>query len=63
LPNLYQNFDDLIGTTILYMPVWTFEEIEKCRFRVFNNLEIEEVKYLFSRWGGISRSVLKKAHN
>jgi len=45
------------------MPVWTFEEIEKCRFRVFNNLEIEEVKYLFSRWGGISRSVLKKAHN
>ncbi|CAG8476573.1 16151_t:CDS:2 [Acaulospora colombiana] len=48
----YSNFDKL-GTNIRYMPVWSWEEIDACRIRLFRNLTQEYVRKLYNEWGGI----------
>ncbi|CAG8702627.1 17099_t:CDS:1, partial [Acaulospora colombiana] len=57
----YRNFDKLVGTTIRYMPVWEWEEVDACRTVIYNHLKESEVKQLFLKWGGIPRFVLEKA--
>ncbi|RHZ45055.1 hypothetical protein Glove_692g46 [Diversispora epigaea] len=57
----YRNFDKYLETTIRYMPVWSWEEIEKCRIGIFDHLDKVEVESLFSKWGGIPRFTLEKA--
>lgn len=59
----YKEFDKYTGTTIRYMPVWSWEEIETCRNNIFNDLEVTNVKDLFLKWGGIPRFTLAKAQD
>ncbi|RHZ85215.1 hypothetical protein Glove_69g70 [Diversispora epigaea] len=59
----YKNFDKYVGTTIRYMPVWSPEEIEACRVRIFDRLDKAKVEDLFSKWGGIPRFILEKAQD
>ncbi|RHZ88573.1 hypothetical protein Glove_22g85 [Diversispora epigaea] len=57
----YKGFDKYIGTTIRYMPVWEWEEIDACRVMIYNHLKESEIYQLFLKWGGIPRFVLEKA--
>ncbi|RHZ89298.1 hypothetical protein Glove_16g200 [Diversispora epigaea] len=59
----YRNFDKYVGAKIRYMPIWSREEIETCREKIFNHLKPEKVYDLFSKWGGIPRFVLEKAQD
>ncbi|CAG8779222.1 17223_t:CDS:2 [Gigaspora margarita] len=54
-------FDKMVGTTIRFMPVWSWNEINECRIGMFNHLEVEKVEDLYSCWGGIPRFILEKA--
>ncbi|CAG8489637.1 368_t:CDS:2 [Acaulospora colombiana] len=58
----YKNFDKR-GTTIRYMPVWSWEEIDACRIRLFSHLSQREVRKLYNKWGGIPRFTLFCALN
>jgi hypothetical protein len=60
----YKKFRDL-GIRIMYMPVWSLAEIERCRINIdnFNDLKKEEVLDLYNKWGGIPRYVLFHARN
>ena len=44
------------------MPIWSFEEIEVCRNKFYDTLNIELVKELLNRWGAIPRYILQKAN-
>ncbi|RIB06689.1 hypothetical protein C2G38_2007195 [Gigaspora rosea] len=57
----YKEFDKMIGTSIRFMPAWSWNEINECRIGIFNHLEIAKVEDLYSRWGGIPRFVFEKA--
>ncbi len=50
---------------IVYMPVWSFSEIDHCRTNIdiFKHLKDKEILDLYNRWGGISRYVLFHAWN
>ncbi|RHZ53526.1 hypothetical protein Glove_441g117 [Diversispora epigaea] len=61
MKHYYKGFDKYIGTTIRYMPVWEWKEIDACRVMIYNHLEESEIKQLFFKWGGIPRFVLEKA--
>ncbi|CAG8822376.1 1847_t:CDS:2, partial [Gigaspora rosea] len=52
---------EMIGTSIRFMPIWSWNEINECRIGMFNHLEIAKVEDLYSRWGGIPRFVLENA--
>ncbi|CAG8693709.1 11655_t:CDS:1, partial [Acaulospora colombiana] len=58
----YSSFDKL-GTTIRYMPVWSWEEIDACRIKLFRNLTQGHVRKLYNKWGGIPRFTLFYALN
>lgn len=58
----YRNFDKL-GPTIRYMPVWSWEEIDACRIKIFRYLAQEYVRKLYNEWGGIPRFTLFNALN
>ncbi|CAG8616365.1 10466_t:CDS:2 [Gigaspora margarita] len=45
----YRNFDKL-GPTIRYMPVWSWEEIDACRIKIFRYLTQEYVRKLYNEW-------------
>ncbi|EXX63700.1 hypothetical protein RirG_149850 [Rhizophagus irregularis DAOM 197198w] len=45
------------------MPVWTWEEINYCRQKLFDNLDENMVSELYIKWGGIPRYILKEALN
>ncbi|GIL88107.1 hypothetical protein Vretimale_13970 [Volvox reticuliferus] len=60
---LYKEFLKLQGSNVLYMPIWTDDEIEKCRSQVFPTIDLGLVRALRSRWGNIPRYVLEKAAN
>ncbi|GIM15305.1 hypothetical protein Vretimale_18130 [Volvox reticuliferus] len=57
----YKEFLKLHGATALYMPIWTDEEIEKCRLQLYPSLDDAMVRTLMSKWGNIPRYVLEKA--
>jgi len=51
------------ASTIRFLPVWSWEEIETCRQLLYANDPIrtpEAVEEAFMRWGGIPRYVLEK---
>ncbi|RGB27176.1 hypothetical protein C1646_769459 [Rhizophagus diaphanus] len=59
----YKKFDNYEGVvTARFMPIWSWEEIKKCRKGLYND-EVEKklAKDLFLKWGGIPRYVLEKA--
>lgn len=41
------------------MPVWTKEDIRKCRERLYPNVTREDADALFAKWGGVPRFVLR----
>uniref|UniRef100_M4C4W8 RxLR effector candidate protein n=1 Tax=Hyaloperonospora arabidopsidis (strain Emoy2) TaxID=559515 RepID=M4C4W8_HYAAE len=45
----------------LYMPVWTQEEIFRCRQLMYSNTPVEIVEDRYLKWGGIARYVLRYA--
>ena len=49
--------------TIRYMPIWTMDEIEKCRQLLFPTVERTTAEERFSKWGGVPRFVLQFAHD
>ncbi|CAG8701888.1 2263_t:CDS:1, partial [Funneliformis caledonium] len=57
----YKEFDKMVGTTIRFMPVWSWNEVNECRIGMFNHLEEAKVEDLYSRWGGIPRFILEKS--
>ncbi|GIL86335.1 hypothetical protein Vretifemale_14639 [Volvox reticuliferus] len=57
----YKGFLKLQAATTLSMPVWTDNEIEKCRLWQHPNLSASTVQTLVSKWGNIPRYVLEKA--
>ncbi|GIL88105.1 hypothetical protein Vretimale_13969 [Volvox reticuliferus] len=59
----YKEFLKLQGANPLYMPIWTNDEIEKCRSRLFPTLDAAMVEALKSKWGNIPRYVLERALN
>lgn len=42
----------------LYMPVWSWEELLALREECFPSTDVEKVKAVYARWGGIAREVL-----
>ena len=46
---------------IRIMPVWTWEEINYCRKKIFNDLDKGLVKELYRQWGGIPWFILQSA--
>ncbi|OQR82290.1 crinkler (CRN) family protein, partial [Thraustotheca clavata] len=45
-----------------YMPVWTMQEVLKCRELMYTNVSEVIVQDCFHRWGGIARYVLHYAN-
>lgn len=52
-----------VGTTIQYMPVWSWEETDTCREKLFPKLSQKAVRELYDRWGEIPRFTLFYALN
>ncbi|CAG8603218.1 11067_t:CDS:1, partial [Ambispora gerdemannii] len=40
-----------------YMPTWSFSELIECRERCYPDININDVRSLFAKWGGIPRFV------
>lgn len=62
----YRDFVKLVGSTIRYLPVWTWDEIDSCRELLYNTDPLrsrEAVREAFTRWGGIPRFVLEKLND
>ncbi|GIL67898.1 hypothetical protein Vafri_21113 [Volvox africanus] len=57
----YNKFVKLPSSTTLYMPIWTDDEIEKCRMQLYPHLSEARVEELVWKWGNVPRYVLKKA--
>lgn len=49
-----------VGCTLLYMPIWSLEELVKCRNAMYPELADDRLRSLFDCWGGIPHFVLKK---
>ncbi|GFR52076.1 hypothetical protein Agub_g14599 [Astrephomene gubernaculifera] len=61
--NRCKGFQKFLGSTTLYMPVWSDDEMQQCRKRLFPTLQEARFLELQSRWGNIPRYVLEKAEN
>jgi hypothetical protein len=55
---VFRDFEKVLAVR-LCMPVWTYNELEVCRDHVFPELEIESLKYIYDRVGGVPRSCLE----
>ena len=60
-PKNYKEFHKLNTVKRLFMPIWTWEEIQECKNILYSSLPEEKVEELFMKWGGIPRFVLGKA--
>jgi hypothetical protein len=54
----FNHFDKVLLLS-LCMPVWTYDELEKCRQNVFPELSKEFLDYIYDRVGGMPRSCLE----
>ena len=59
-PSVYKEFLKVQDARKVFMPVWTLEELEACRAKLFSTLTAGRVKELFQVWGGIPRKVLQE---
>lgn len=62
----YKDFLKIVGTTIRYLPVWTWDEIDSCRDLLYGADPLrsrDAVLEAFDRWGGIPRFVLEKLND
>eukprot|EP00243_Klebsormidium_subtile_P007518 TRINITY_DN334_c0_g2_i7.p1 TRINITY_DN334_c0_g2~~TRINITY_DN334_c0_g2_i7.p1 ORF type:complete len:819 (-),score=169.67 TRINITY_DN334_c0_g2_i7:435-2891(-) len=59
-PDVYHEAWKSVGYRHRYMDVWSWEEVDECREGVFPDLDPDEVKARYDRWGGIPRYVLEK---
>ena len=60
--NIYKHILKLPDAMKVYMPTWTFEELEICRQELFPEVSMEQMERLFRIWGGIPRTVLQRAN-
>jgi hypothetical protein len=59
----YKAFLKAVGSTIRYMPVWSWDEIHACHTLLYANdptRPLAEVVAAYERWGGVPRFVLEK---
>ena len=59
----YKGFLKCVGSTIRYMPVWSWQEIQACHTLLYADdpeRPLAEVTAAFQRWGGVPRFVLEK---
>ena len=54
----FKSFEKVLSKS-LCMPVWTYNELEKCRQHVFPELSNKSLIYLHDRVGGVPRSCLE----
>jgi hypothetical protein len=54
----FKDFEKVLAMR-LCMPVWTYDELEKCRYHVFPELSNRSLNYIYDRVGGIPRSCLE----
>ena len=61
----YTAFNKLLSDeeTIRYMPIWSWEEINRTRQLIFKHLHLDLVVDLYNKFGGIPRYVLQKARS
>ena len=57
----YWSYHKEPGTRVLFMPVWSEEELLEARRLVYPHLEEELVKQLYEKWGGSARYCLQWA--
>ncbi|PKY41943.1 hypothetical protein RhiirA4_540004 [Rhizophagus irregularis] len=58
----YSDFDKR-HPDVRYMPVWSLDEINTCRTKIFTDISEEKVRELYLKWGGIPRYILEGATN
>ncbi len=49
-----------VCNAIYFMPVWELDEILDCRNKMFECLDLQSVKRLFLKYGGVPRYILQK---
>ena len=49
-----------MGFKMIYMPVWSLEELEKCRTAMYPEMAVADVRSRFDHWGGVPQFVLAK---
>jgi hypothetical protein len=54
----FKDFEKVLAMR-LCMPVWTYSELEKCRYHVFPELSNRSLNYIYDRVGGVPRSCLE----
>ncbi|CAG8689323.1 7310_t:CDS:2 [Funneliformis mosseae] len=57
----YKEFRKMLKSTIRYMPIWSWNEIVKCRNLLYTDIIDSELIKYYNHWGGIPRFVLEKA--
>jgi hypothetical protein len=54
----FKGFEKVLSRC-LCMPVWTYDELEECRYHVFSKLSKSSLNYIYDRVGGVPRSCLQ----
>uniref|UniRef100_M4BYH6 RxLR effector candidate protein n=1 Tax=Hyaloperonospora arabidopsidis (strain Emoy2) TaxID=559515 RepID=M4BYH6_HYAAE len=58
---IWHKYSQRNGAKVLFMPVWTEEEIYRCRDLLYSTMPVETVEKRFYKWGGVARYVLRYA--
>ena len=59
--NIWHKYSQRNGAKVLFMLVWTEEEIYRCRDLLYSDTPVETVEKRFCKWGGVARYVLRYA--
>ena len=59
--NIWHKYSQRNGAKVLFMPVWTEEEIYRCSDLLYSDTPVETVEKRFCKWGGVARYVLRYA--
>jgi hypothetical protein len=54
----FKDYEKVLALS-LCMPVWTYDELEKCRSHIFPELKEGSLKYIYNRVGGVPRYCLQ----
>nr|BAP69161.1 RxLR effector candidate protein [Hyaloperonospora arabidopsidis Emoy2] len=58
---IWHKYSQRNGAKVLFMPVWTEEEIYRCSDLLYSDTPVETVEKRFCKWGGVARYVLRYA--